>query len=147
MCIRLLMLMEPQPLHAGMVCSTAVTQAFIRLSKSGSTRVMVTGCRGSICPSTAYEVVQTPYMCSTFMCMQLWMGMEPQTLHNGMICSPADTQAFRRPSKSGSSRAMVTNCPWFHMPIHYIWSGSNTLYVLHIDMHASLDGYGASTTA
>ncbi len=32
--------------------------------------------------------VQTPYMCSTLMCMQLWMGMEPQPLHNGMVCSP-----------------------------------------------------------
>ena len=25
---------------------------------------------------------------------QLWMGMELQPLHNGMVCSPAVTQAF-----------------------------------------------------
>ena len=25
------------------------------------------------------------------MCKQLWMGMEPQPLHNGMVCSPAVT--------------------------------------------------------
>jgi hypothetical protein len=35
--------MEPQPLHNGMVCSQAVNQAFSQLSKSGSTRAMVTG--------------------------------------------------------------------------------------------------------
>jgi hypothetical protein len=34
------------------------------------------------------------------------------------------------------------------MPIHCIWSDSNTLYVvLHIDVQAALDGYGASTAA
>jgi hypothetical protein len=59
-------------------------------------------------------------MCSTLMCMQLWMGMEPQPLNNGMVCSPAVTQAFSRLSKSGSTRAMVTGCRWFHMPVHCI---------------------------
>jgi len=59
------------------------------------------------------------------MCKQLWMGMELQPLYNGMVCSPAVTQqAFCRLSKSGSTRAMVTGCRWFHMPIHCIWSGS-----------------------
>jgi len=60
------------------------------------------------------------FMCSTLMCKQLWMGMEPQPLHNGMVCSPAVTQAFSRLSKSGTTRAMVTGCQWFHMPIHCI---------------------------
>ena len=52
---------------------------------------------------------------------------------NGMVCSPAVTQAFSRLSKFGSTRAMVTGCRWFHMPIHCIWSGPYTLNVLHID--------------
>jgi hypothetical protein len=64
------------------------------------------------------------------------------------ICSGcAYAQAFSWLSKSGSTRAMVTGCWWFHMPVHCIQSSSNTLYVLHIDVHAALDGYGASTTA
>ena len=45
-------------------------------------------------------------MCSTLMCKQLWMGMEPQPLHNGMVCSPAVTQAFSRLSKSGSTERL-----------------------------------------
>jgi hypothetical protein len=145
MCKQLWMGMEPQPLHNGMVCSPAVTQAFSQLSKSGSTRAMVKGCQwfhmpnhcnlicaphwcagsfgwvwslnhcimvwfvaqqwpklsaecqnlgqqgqwqrvadGSICPSTAYEVVHTPYMCFRLMCKQLWMGIEPQPMQNGI---------------------------------------------------------------
>jgi hypothetical protein len=85
--------MEPQPLHNEMVCSPSVTQTpTVKIWENKGNGNGFTD--GSICPSTAYEVVQTSYMCYTLMCKQLWMGMEPQSLHNGMICSPAVTQAF-----------------------------------------------------
>ena len=35
------------------------------------------------------------------MCKQLWMGMEPQPLHNGMVCSPTATQAFSLIERGG----------------------------------------------
>jgi len=85
-----------------------------------SRAVVVTGCRwfhmlihsdGSICPSTAYEVVHTPYMCSTLMCKQLWMGMEPQPLHNGMVCSPARLHPHPRPPISPPSTSLHRTQP------------------------------------
>ena len=68
--------------------------------------------------------------------------MEPQPLHNGMVCV---TQDFSRLSTwiikgDGNGLLMV---PYARL----LYIGSNTLYVLHIHVQAALDGYGASTTA
>jgi len=125
MCKQLWMGMEPQPLHNGIVCSPAVTQAFSRLSKSGSTRAMVKCCRWFHMPIhciwISSYILYVLQIGSTLMCRQFWMGMEPHSLPNGMVCSPAVTQqAFSRLSKSGTTRAMITSCQWFHMPIHCI---------------------------
>ena len=63
-----------------------MTHAFSQLSKSGSTKIMVTGCRWfHICSSTAYEVVPTPYVWSILMCKQLWMGVWSLN-HCIMVC-------------------------------------------------------------
>ncbi len=58
------------------------------------------------------------------MCKQLWMGMEPQPLHNGMVCSPAVTQAFFSQEVkiwinkgNGNGLPMV---PYAH-PLHTKW--------------------------
>ena len=125
-------------LHNGMVCSHAVTQAFIRLSKSGSTRAMVTGCQYFRMPVHCIWSGSNTLYVFHMMCKQLWMGMEPQPLHNGMVCSPAVTQAYSRLSKSRLTRAMVTGCRCFHIPIHCIQSGSNTLYVKLINLKRTL---------
>ncbi len=75
---------------------------------------------------------------------QLWMGMEPQPLHNCMVCIPA---VWPKVSADwhGSTWAVVTGCRWFQIPILCIWSGSYKLNLLNIDVQAALDGYGAST--
>ncbi len=43
----------------------------------------------------AVEVAETPYMCSPLMCKHLWMGMEPQPLHNGMVCRQQCDPSFQ----------------------------------------------------
>ena len=136
MCKQLWMGMESQPLHNGMVWSPAVTQAFSQLSKSGSTRAMATGCWWFHMPiHFIYIGSYTLYVLHIDVQAALdGYGASTTAYGNGMVCSPALTQAFSRLSKSGSKRAMVTGCRWFHMPIHCIWSGPYTLYVLHIDV-------------
>jgi hypothetical protein len=64
-------------------------------------------------------------MCYTLMCKQLWMGMEPQPLHNGMVCSPAVTQtlAFSRVSKSWDHKGDGNGLPMvlYTHPLHMNW--------------------------
>jgi hypothetical protein len=82
-------------------------------------------------------------------CKCIVNSFEPQPLHNGKVCNPARTQEdVSQLSNSGTTRAGDGNglpmVPYAH-PLLMKWS--NILYVLHIDVQAALDGYGASTTA
>ena len=120
MCKQLWMGMKPQPLHNGMVCSPSVTQTpTVKIWENKGDGNGFTD--DSICPSTAYEVVQTSYMCYTLMCKQLWMAKEPQPLHNGMVCSPSVTQTptvkIWVNKGDGNGLPMV---PYAH-PLHTKW--------------------------
>jgi len=138
MYMQLWMSTEPQSLHNGMVYSPTVTQAFSWLSKSGSTRAVVMGCQWfHILVHCTWSSWNTLYV--------LHIDVHSALDGYGASTTSSVTQAFSRLSKSGSTRAVVMGCWWFHMPIHCIWSGWNPLYVLHIDVQAALDGYGAST--
>ena len=48
------------------------------------------------CPSTAYEGCQAPLICWEEIWEPFHVGFEPQPLHNGVICSPAENHIFRR---------------------------------------------------
>ena len=102
---------------------------------------------GSISPSTAYEVCQTPVICLAWMREPFHMDFEPQPLHKGFFQHQAVTQDLSWLPKSGPGSVVLMAWWWIHIPIHSIWRLSNTWYMCDMDVGTIPHGFGASTTA
>jgi len=102
---------------------------------------------GFICPSTAYDASQAPCICWEGIWEPFHVGLEPQPLHHGVICSSAVNQNFRRLPKSWPIHVVDMAWWWLHMPIHSIWSLSTIFHMLGGDIWTIPCWVRASATA
>ncbi len=98
----------------------------------------------SIGTSTAHASCQTPYISLTLKWVSLWMSVEPQPLHDIVVCCLALPRILS--SKIPNAWSMREAVSWWghiHRHIHSIWSLSNTFYMFHIVI---MNEWRASTT-